>query len=159
MFLKLDDTNVPMKQVYLLSEELKDNPERISVTQKLTLNSSRPLMGLKGTHGLFASVEWWDSIQENKIPLSYISGVIKRAYVSGQDEGPTNNTVDLVLDDNSTITVGIYTNSIKDVSLFNVGCKVQLVYALDELKKQPARKGGVNYSEIALEMAVSKLPN
>ena len=155
MLLFLENTSVSMKRVYLLSEELMNDHERIALAQNLTLDSSRPLMGLKGTHGLFGSVEWWRSIDENKIPLLFISGVIKRAYVAGQDEGDINNTVDLVLDDGSITTVGIYTNNVDDVSLFCVGSHVSVVYALDELKKQPSRDGGVNYSRVALEMAVS----
>ena len=141
--------------MYLLSEELKNDQERVISAQELTLDSSRPLMGLKGAHGLFASDEWWGSIQEKKIPLLFVSGVITRVYVAGQDEGDINNTVDLVTEDGSVTSVGIYTNNIDDVSLFNTGCRVEIVYALDELKRQPARDGGVNYSKVALEMAVS----
>lgn len=155
MLLNLDDAPVPMKRVYLLSEGLKHDRQRVKLAQELTLDSSRPLMGLKGTRGLFASDEWWANIQEGKIPLSFISGVIKRAYIAGQDEGGVNNTVDLILDDGSVTPVGIYTNNINDVSLFSPGCMVHVVYALDELKRQPGRDGGVNYSKVALEMAVS----
>jgi hypothetical protein len=36
-----------------------------------------------------------------------------------------------------------------------VGRQVELVYALDELKDQPAVDGGINRARIALEMAVS----
>lgn len=49
-----------------LSEELKDNPEQIAMTQSLTLDKSRPYMGLKVTNDLFGSKEWWDSIKQEK---------------------------------------------------------------------------------------------
>lgn len=155
MLLNLDDAPVAMKRVYLLFEELKHDQQRVKLAQQLTLDSSRPLMGLKGTHGLFASEEWWDSIRDKKIPLEFISGVIKRAYIAGQDDDGVNNTVDLAQKDGAVVSVGIYTNNIKDVDLFKPGSTVNVVYALDELKKQPARDGGVNYSRVALEMAVS----
>lgn len=59
MLLNLEETKIPMKMVFLLSEELKMNPGRVALTQALTLNSSKPMMGLKGIHGLFGSQEWW----------------------------------------------------------------------------------------------------
>lgn len=155
MLLNLDDAPVPMKRVYSLSEDLKHDQQRVKKAQELTLDTSRPLMGLKGTCGIFASDEWWNSIRERKIPLKFISGVIKRAYVAGQDDDGVNNTVELVLKDGSVTNVGIYTNNINDVALFKPGCMVYIAYALDELKKQPAQDGGVNYSKVALEMAVS----
>ena len=158
MLLKLDDSPVPMKLVYLLSDELKNDPNRVKMAQELTLDPARPLMGLKGSHGLFASDEWWENVYAEKIPLSFIKGVIESAYIAGQDEEGINNTVDVKLEDGSTVAVGIYTNDVADVSLFKPGCLVYVVYAFDELKRQPARDGGVNYSKVAVEMAVSESP-
>lgn len=157
MLLRLDD-GVPMRQVFALQEELKVNPERIALTQALTLNASKPHMGLKGTHGLFGSPDWWESIREKKMPLLFISGVIERAYVAGQDKQGMNNTVDLIQQDGTVRSVGIYVNNLNDAQLFRPGYKAEIVYALDELKHQPASDGGVNYSKVALEMTVSLQP-
>lgn len=63
-----------MKIVYHLSVELKTNLERISLTQALTLDTSRPSMGLKGNLGLFGSGEWWNNIKNGTMPLLRISG-------------------------------------------------------------------------------------
>ncbi|SFV18127.1 hypothetical protein [Pseudoduganella namucuonensis] len=158
MLLHQDKANVPMKQVYQLSEELRNDPEQIALTQALTLNSSKPFLGLKGTQGLFGSPEWWSSIEQRKMPLLFISGVIRRVYIAGQDGGDESNGIELLLENGSVRDVGIYVNDKADIALFRVGCRVELVYALDELKKQPAQDGGVNYSKIALEMAVSLQP-
>ena len=89
------------------------------------------------------------------MPLLYLSGVVQRAYVAGQDPSNSNNTIDLKLDDGSVRAVGIYVNNKADAGLFCAGRRVGIVYALDELKQQPATDGGVNYAKIALEMAVS----
>ncbi|ARU54289.1 hypothetical protein OLMES_0182 [Oleiphilus messinensis] len=156
MFLNLEDSPVPLKMVYSLAEDLKKNPDRIRLAHELTLDSSKPRMGLKGSHGLFASNEWWNSIREGKIPITIISGVITQAYVSGQDSIEDNNTVDLRLSDGTTETIGIYSNKKEDISLFKKGCMVQVAYALDELKRQPARNGRINYSKVALELAISE---
>ncbi|WP_232776919.1 hypothetical protein [Rahnella sp. AA] len=144
-----------MKLVYQLTEALKIDPEQIVLAQALTLNALKPRLGLKGSLGLFGSQKWWASINQKKMPLLHISGEISRAYCSGQSESGLNNTIDVVLEDGSKSTIGIYTNNKSDVQLFKIGCKIDIVYALDELKQQPALDGGVNYSKIALEMAIS----
>jgi len=144
-----------MKLVYQLSKELEDDPEQVALAQSLSRDQSRPLMGLKGSHGLFGSQEWWDSIKNGAIPLRYISGVIKRMYVSGQERDVPENTFDLVTSEGATKTESCYTNSKDDLGLYRVGRRVDIVYALDELKAQPAPDGSINYSEIVLEMAVS----
>jgi hypothetical protein len=159
MLLELKNTKVPMKVVYLLSEELKENPERIVLTQSLTLNKSRPQMGLKGTSGLFGSQEWWDNIERRKMPLLFLSGTIKRTYVAGQDPSSTDNSFSLLLNDGSVHDESIYSyTKEEDKKLFCVGSRVEIVYALDEMKQQPATDGGVHYSHIVLEMAVSLQP-
>jgi hypothetical protein len=159
MFLQLDQSGVPMKRVYLLSEELKADPDRIALAQALTLNAAKPRMGLKGTLGLFGSPEWWANIEQRKMPVRFLSGVIQRAYVVGQDESVVvNNEIELRLDDGSVQAEGIYVSNEDDVNLFRVGHRVEVVYALDELKRQPAADGGINYSRVTLEMAVSLEP-
>lgn len=127
----------------------------MALTQALTLDAARPIMGLKGTHGLFGSAQWWDSIHQSRMPLKFVSGVILRTYFAGQDTPGLPNKAELRLRDGSVVDAGIYVNDDEDVSLFKPGRRVRVVYALDELKKQPAAEGGVNYLTTALEMAVS----
>ncbi|KVN28926.1 hypothetical protein WM13_18785 [Burkholderia ubonensis] len=155
MLLRLNEFGVPMKCVFRLEDRLREDPMQVQLAQALTLNPSRPQMGLRGTYGLFGSAEWWANIREGRMPLLYKFGVVKRAFVAGQDKRAPNNTIDIVLDDGSTYTTGIYVNNKADVELFQPGRRIAIVYALDELKQQPATDGGINYSKIALEMAVS----
>lgn len=158
MFLNLDRPEFPMKRVFSLSKELSEDPGRVALAHALTKDESRPFIGLKGSYGLFGSKEWWASIHEQRIPLQYVKGEIKEAYVAGQDQSVTNNTVDLVTPDGRIVSVGIYTNDIQDVDLFREGSWIEMVYALDELKMQPASDGSTNYSRVALEVAVSLAP-
>lgn len=158
MLLNLNKNGIQMKRVYHLSDDLKIDTEQVALTQALTLDSSRPLMGLKGTHGLFASPEWWANIDQKKMPLSFISGVIQRTYIAGQDNGDEPNGMILQQDDGSTQDVGIYVNTPTDIPLFKPGSLVEVVYVLDELKRQPGADGNINYSKIALEMTVSLKP-
>jgi hypothetical protein len=134
------------------------DPGQVSDAQALTLNASKPRIGLKGVHGLFGAREWWESIAQGKMPLVFLSGVVLRVYAAGQDEGEIDNTVDLKLSDGLGRSVGIYVSDSVDVRLFRLGHRVDVVYVFDELKEQPSRGGGVNCADIVLEMAVSLRP-
>ena len=144
-----------MKKVFDLAEELRSNPKRVELTQALTLNLSKPSMGLKGSHGLFGSPEWWASIKSGTMPLKRFSGIIERAYYAGQGGSGPNNMIDIVTDDGKLEAIGIYVNDPSDVNLFAKGHRAEVVYALDELKQQPGPEGHVNYSRVALAMSVS----
>jgi hypothetical protein len=158
MLLNLENSKVPMKLIFLLLEELKTKPEQIRLTQELTLDESRPYMGLKGTNGLFGSQEWWNNISQGKIPLQYVSGVITRTYVAGQDPSSVDNCFSLLLDDGSIREESIYDYINKeDKKLFQIGSKVEIVYALDELKRRDSN-GEKCYLDIVLELAVSLKP-
>lgn len=158
MFLQLNSAGVSMKLVYSLAQALKDDPQDIALTQSLTLNATKPLLGLKGKHGLYGSEQWWTSVAQRRMPLLFVFGIIQRAYVTGMDDCDENNTIDLLLDDGTIRMEGIYVNNKADVKLFRVGCRVELVCVLDEFKRQPAPDGSINYLEIPLELAVSLEP-
>ncbi|KVD49103.1 hypothetical protein WS61_05875 [Burkholderia sp. ABCPW 11] len=154
MLLRFEDFGVPMKCVFRLEDRLREDPMQVQLAQALTPNAAKPRMGLRGTYGLFGSTEWWASIQEVRMPLLYQIDVIRRAFVAGQDENVPNNTIEIQLDDGALCTSGIYVNNKIDVELFQPGRRVGIVYALDELKQQPAPDGSLNQSKIALEMVV-----
>jgi hypothetical protein len=154
MFIDLNNSSSKMKLVYTLTNELNVEPEQLELTHKLTLDKSRPKMGLKGRYGLFATEEWWQNIQRGKIKLYRCAGVIVDVYVAGQDYTEIN-TIDLQ-DENGVIHMeGIFVNDPADLVHFKIGHRAEIVRALDELKNQPAEDGGKNYSKITLEMAVS----
>jgi hypothetical protein len=142
-----------MKLVYTLAEALIKDPARIAKTQSLTLDNARPHMGLKGSYGLFASDEWWESIKAGRIQTQTVTGRIERTYFAGQDSrrGDQVNSFTLRLDDGSAVDESIYTHSKHDIKLFVPGAMVTMVYALDELKAQPAADSSVNVARIVLE--------
>lgn len=158
MFIDFSAIDVPMKIVYELANEVVANPQSVVDTHALTLDESRPQLGLRGCRGLYATEEWWDSIYQGEMETLYVSGVIIDAYVAGQDYSDSNNEIDLQMADGSVRSVGIYVNDPADAALFRLGCRVDVIYALDELKEQPSEDGGINYLSIALEMAVSLEP-
>lgn len=155
MFLSLDNTKPPMKVVYQLSEDLRQNPETLLNAQSLTLDESKPFMGLKGTYGLFGSDEWWSNIENRVIPTLYLEGFVKELYVAGQDPDDAYNEFDLELDDGSIHPVGIFVNNEKDRDLYVVGAKVKVLYVIEELKYAPGGKDVADF-KIVVEVAVSQ---
>lgn len=157
MYLNLEITCKPMKVVYALRDELRGKPEYVAQVQAMTLNQEKPFLGLKGTHGLYGSDDWWESISSGRIEIKVVSGTITELFFAGQDSrwGNQVNSFRLELGDGAIIEESIYTSQKSDRQFFVVGAVVCIAYALDELKKQPARDGSVNYSESVLEMAVS----
>ncbi|UQV44992.1 hypothetical protein KIV45_25215 [Janthinobacterium lividum] len=113
-------------------------------------------MGLKGSHGLFASVAWWESIEAKRLQTQTLTGIIERTYFAGQDSRRDDqvNSFTLRLADGSTVDESIYTNRRQDIELFVPGATVTMVYALDELKVQAAADGGVSYARTVLEVSI-----
>jgi hypothetical protein len=145
-----------MRVVYTLEAEARNNPATVSNTQKLTLDRTRPFSGLSGRHGLFCSETWWENIRLGRIPKIHVSGRILDVFSVTEETNATNDTVVLALDDGSTKEVGIYVNNPADLEWFVVGKKMEVTYALDELKLQPSARGGINNLKIALEVKVSE---
>ncbi len=153
MFLHLEKAPVPMKLVYELSVALEHDPEHIKVVQALTLNKSRPFMGLKGTYGLFGSDKWWNNIRTGVMPLRHVSGVIVRTFWGGQDTLGADNCFDLISEDGDVIFESFYANNPEDFALFKVGCRVEMLYVVDEYKNPSSNDG----SGFPIEIAVSVL--
>jgi len=150
-------SNPEMKLVYRLEDDLSRDPDQVALTQALTLDQSRPDMGLRGAHGLFGSPEWWASIRNGQMRLMRSTGVIESVYTAGQDARDEDNEFVLRQDDGTTHTESCYVNHDADRILFKVGHRVEIAYALDELKER-GDNGEPLFSEIVLSMAVSTKP-
>ncbi len=115
-------------------------------------------MGLKPTHGLFGTEEWWESIRSGRIRTVHVSGTIRELIFAGQDArwGDSINSFELETEDGTIVLESVYVQEKVDRKLFRVGAKVSCWYALLELKNQPDTDGRVDYADTVLEMAVSK---
>ncbi|WP_199611737.1 hypothetical protein [Flocculibacter collagenilyticus] len=153
MFLILNKSETPLKLVYQLKEDLRDNPEPMIKAQQLTQDNSKPF-GLKGACGLYGSDEWWESIKDGKLPTKHIFGIINKLYVSGQEETSRANTVELLLGDGTSHHESILVNNNDDYQLFRVGRELHLFYVYDELKGESLFD--VGHLDILLEVAVAK---
>jgi hypothetical protein len=143
-----------LQLVYQLDIELAANPAQIRNAQALTLNPSKPSQGLKGTHGLYGSDEWWASINEGRIPVRILSGRIARLFVAGQDEDG-NNTCEFVTPQGETLQEGMYFNTLAGHDEYRVGSEIHCRYAFDEWKAAHPFAGS-HLSGVLLEVAIGK---
>jgi len=158
MFLASDSS---MKVVYELRRELAEDPDHVVQVQALTLNKDKPLLGLMGTCGLFGSERWWKSVEKGKIRKKVVSGVISELVFAGQDSrwGNQVNSFKLAGSQSTSQLMSIEVQEKEDRELFCVGARVEAIFVLDELKDSPRFPFGTkNFSEILLEMAVSRWP-
>lgn len=157
MRLDHDAVGRPMKIVYSLRDELRENPQLVAQVQALTLNRQKPDMGLKGAHGLYGSDEWWQSIATGRIKTQVTTGTITELFFAGQDSrwGDEVNSFRMKLEDGSMVEDSIYPTLKSERRLFVVGAVVNVVHAFDKMKQQPRFFGSPNYLKILLEMAIS----
>jgi hypothetical protein len=141
--------------VYRLANELARDPERVVLTQRLTLDASMPSMGLKGTFGLFGSEEWWQSINSGRMPLKRISGTITGLANAGMDSHGKINTCVVQTGDGSVHYEHLHVDRPADHSRYKAGVGVKFLYALDEWK-DPALLGPEATRGILLETALSR---
>ncbi|OZG69972.1 hypothetical protein BTA51_28460 [Hahella sp. CCB-MM4] len=149
MFLDESGFLEPMKLVYELKKELEANPQKMRDVHALTLDKSKPSMGLSGRNGLYGTDEWWENIEKSVIPTKKVSGTIEELYVAGMEAGEVNEFKFVCDDDWSSKSESIYFNNEEDKELFIPGSRVEMLYVLEELKN------GIRYP-LLLEMAVSQ---
>lgn len=68
--------------VYRLQEDLK----HIELVQKATLSTTD--FGIRQTHGLFGSKEWWAKIAAGDLQQHTLRGVISRVYMGSMGDWP-----------------------------------------------------------------------
>lgn len=141
-----------MRLVYTLAHKLIRHPEYIAKAQRLTLDNSRPHMGLKGSYGLYGSDEWWQAIYQQRMPLRFVAGTISRTYYAGMDSDRRHNSYELTLADGTSHHESFLADDAADLAHFTVGKRVYAVYALDELKQS---HGSTPYSLMPVEIALA----
>ncbi|NHZ67061.1 hypothetical protein [Massilia genomosp. 1] len=156
MFLQLDEAAVPMKLVYQLEEDHKRDPTRVKQTQALSLDASRPSMGLSSRFGLYGSPEWWANLRNGTIKQQIISGEITGLFISREDETEVY-AVSVVTPHEEVDYMEVHVLDQADAGLFQIGSRVDALYAYNELKFQPPG-GSIAYSTSVVEVAVSLDP-
>lgn len=121
-------------KVYSLAVELSNDPEQVAAAQALSLDESRPTIGLSGKNGLFGSPQWWANIEAGVINTKRELGVIGDVYAAGQDSSDIPNAFDFLSKEGGARMEGIYANDESGILEYQPGRQIELVYVMDELK-------------------------
>jgi hypothetical protein len=119
-----------MKTVF----KLRDQRDYIAKVQAASL-SPKPF-GLKATHGLFGSEEWWRNIETGVIPVMRYSGTITRMFRAGMHN--ESECFEMVTEDGQSFQYDCIAADRRDRKLYRVGARVELSFVSQELK-QPVR--------------------
>jgi len=110
--------------------QFQDDTSCIKQMQRESMGSSEA--GLKITHGLIGSSEWWRNIQDGKLKVWKLSGSVSGFWPGQYGSGPAEFEI---LDTNgeaSTWLCGL--EPIEAASAFRIGRWVELEYVWQELK-------------------------
>lgn len=122
-----------MKKIYSLEIEHEDDPSRVEKAQKLSLDSSKPHLGLKGIYGLYGSPEWWENIYRGKVPSKTYEGVIEDISFTGMHNEAEGFT--LKLDDGGAYSYTCVVNRRRNMKLYQVGRRAKVTTFIEVLKK------------------------
>lgn len=120
-----------MKTLYDLNTELKDDPERFRRAQALTLDDSRPNMGLAGTFGLYGSDRCWGNLRGGQIPTRIYEGSIESLHFVGQGnngvgQGNNGRAFTLICDDGTPYTYSLVANEKADLRAYQTGRRLRV---------------------------------
>lgn len=156
MYIDLSSYPVELELVYEFSEDITNNLDMIRDTHKLTLDDSRPFMGLRGDKGLFATQEWWDNIHAKVIPSEIRSGVITKTYTAGMEKSAQDNSFQYIDEEGNSHDESIYTLDENKSKLFKIDHLIVIYYAYDEMKASTTEDP--DFCLTVIEMAISKTP-
>ncbi|MGF1868258.1 hypothetical protein L4D15_23925 [Enterovibrio norvegicus] len=122
-----------MKKVYSLEIEHEDDPSLVEKTQKLSLDYSKPHLGLKGTYGLYGSPEWWENIYSGKVPSNTYEGVIEDIDFTGMHNEAKGFT--LKLDSGGTYSYTCVVNRRRNMKHYQIGRRAKVTTLVEILKK------------------------
>lgn len=152
------------KVVFTFQRELQSNPRFLDAIQSATLDPAESVFGLKGTHGLLGTEEWWRNIENGVIRSVIKTGVVAKIIHydessdeedEGQDVSDDEPSFKMDLDAGGYEYHQCFVNDRADLALYKVGAKVKMLVALDEGKSR-GEKGDIRYLDVVLEVSVSE---
>lgn len=127
-------------QVFSLRKSHEENPELLKQAQSLSLDNTRPLLGLSAIHGLYGTEEWWENIANGKINTFWRHGIIVRRFCAGMESGKPNSFD--YINDSDSLTYSESFRANKTISqgkgLYQGGHYVSIRYVEEGLKDPEA---------------------
>lgn len=141
-----------LRLTYHLKEYAKTYHNEIQQIHELSLDNSRPFLGMKPDKGLYNSPEWWDNIAKGIIPSYFSTGKIIEIFCAGQDNSGHKNSFTYQTDTGYLLNESMYYLNHQDKHLFQIGKTVVIFYATLEYKNP----NETEYLDTVIEMAISK---
>ena len=144
-----------MKTVFSLKERLKKDSAQVAEVQEVTLRKDYTLPGgLKGTHGLFGSDEWWSNIANGTAPVVRLEGTIEKVYFEGMHNDGRGFAMRNA--DGSTYAYSCVANDKRDLSLYKEGKRIVLTYVVEDLRNpiEVVGRPDERTSDTILEIAI-----
>jgi hypothetical protein len=136
-----------MKTIY----QLKSDKKTLDSMQTGSLDS-KSVLGLKITHGLVGSEEWWEFISSGALRLHTISGIVSGFWPGQWGDGPAEFEIQ---EENGKRSIWFCKKEPNEAStLFIVGRPVELDYVLQELKTP---FNGSSQSQVCLSIRLGSL--
>lgn len=145
---------VKMLTVYSLREELANNPQRLELIHKVSLDRSKTWAGLSPRLGLFGTEEWWRNVEIGLIPRVRYDGLITETFCAGMDSDRRHNSFRMKTDDGREYSWNMIP---KYKPLFRPGHRAEIVTIVHELKRRSA-DGKPELMDQPLEMRLSTKP-
>ncbi len=131
---------------------LRNDTQSIEGTQEATLTSKK--FGLQQTHGLFGSPEWWRNIDNGKLPVQTLRGVISRVYMGSMGDWPEFEVTSEDGARSESFTRMCHTRE-QDAE-YQVGRKIEVDYVWQKFKKSLSA-GPATDTEIILEIRIDNM--
>ena len=142
---------IAVKTIY----NLREDRGRIAKAQAASL-SSKPF-GLKATHGLFGSEEWWHNLETGVIPLIRRTGNITRLFRAGMHN--ESQCFEMGVTGGQKFQYDCVAMDRTDRAVYKVGAYIELLFVEEELKQPVLTASGAVYdthSHILIEIRISK---
>jgi hypothetical protein len=146
-----------MLTVYSLRDKIEKDLEYLKLVQALSLNTSKPDMGLSTRLGLYGSQEWWKNVESGLIPRANYSGIITETYYAGMDSDRRHNSFRMKTDDGRAYSYGMVPEHSSYKGLYRPGHRAEIVTIFNELKRRN-RDGTPELLESPLEIRLSTKP-
>lgn len=142
--------------VYSLREELARDPEQVRVVQAVSLDRSKPNMGLSPKPALYGSEAWWRCVETGAIKRRKYAGTITRLYFAGMDGDRSKpNSFIMATDDGGEFGWSMIANDASNKSLYTVGRRIEVTTILVELKRRQSI-WKADYMESPLEISIQR---
>src|SRR5215813_14393624 len=140
-----------MLTVYSLRHELERDAEYLKRVQALSLDTSRPNMGLSARLGLYGSDEWWRNVESAVIPRANYSGIITETFYAGMDSDRRHNSFRMKTDNGRDYSYSMVPENSSYKGLYRVGHRAEITTIFEELKSRSA-DGAREVLELPLEI-------